>query len=152
VLRQVEGVRGGSAGDRLTGDVLDNLLFGEGGDDVLRGAGGRDQLTGGAGADTFVFAAVADSTVALVGRDSILDFVSGTDKISLVLIDANSSAAGDQAFTLGALAAGQAGRLAITADGAGRWLVQGDVNGDGVADFAISLTSAAAPIGGDFLL
>lgn len=140
-LRSIESVFGGTAVDTLTGDGLAN---------TFRGGEGADVLRGGAGADLFVYAALSDSTVAVAGRDSLTDFAPG-DRIDLRLLDANTTAAGDQAFVLGALAAGQAGRLAVTG-GAGQWLVEGDVTGDGVADFAITVTSAAAPGAADFRL
>ncbi len=154
VIRNVEVVYGGSGGDLFVGDGLANQLFGNAGNDTLRGQGGADVLTGGVGADLFVYNSLAESTVATGGRDRIADFVSGTDDIRLALIDANTTAAapGDQAFVLGALQSGVAGRLQVTANGAGQWLVQGDVNGDGAADFAIDVTGLVAPGAGDFVL
>jgi Ca2+-binding RTX toxin-like protein len=50
-LSEIENVRGGSAGDFLTGDGKANRLAGEGGDDTLEGLGGNDFLEGGAGND-----------------------------------------------------------------------------------------------------
>lgn len=111
-VRNVEGVYGGSGADALIGDGLANQLLGGAGDDSLRGLLGADQLTGGAGADRFFYNTVAESTAAATGRDTILDFSRAqADRIYLNLIDANTMLAGDQAFALGALAAGQAGRL-----------------------------------------
>lgn len=152
VVSNVENIYGGSGADIFVGDGLANQLFGNEGADTLRGLGGADVLTGGAGADVFVYNSIAESTVALAGRDRIADFVSGTDDIRLTLMDANTGLAGDQAFVLDVLAAGKAGRLAVIANGAGQWLVQGDVDGDGAADFAIAVTGAVAPGAGDFQL
>lgn len=144
---------GGAAADLFAGDAFDNQLFGNGGNDQLRGFGGADKLTGGAGADLYHYNALFESTVATTVRDSILDFSHADgDKIVLNLIDANTGVAGDQAFTLGALTAGQAGRLSVTANGAGAWLVQGDVDGNGTADFAIAVTASVAPVAADFVL
>ena len=57
---------------------------------------------------------------------------------------------------IGALAAGQAGRLQITfeAGGSPTWaLVQGDVDGDGVSDFDILVFGNVAGLtGSDFVL
>ena len=53
VQTDVEVVRGGSAGDQLTGDGGANVLYGFGGGDDLDGAGGDDTLYGMGGADTF---------------------------------------------------------------------------------------------------
>jgi Ca2+-binding RTX toxin-like protein len=137
---------GGAGNDTLTG--------GSGGDTLL-GGGGQDDLTGGAGADTFRYDSASDST--LLARDEILDFLSGTDKIDLSRIDANSTLAGDQAFTsIGAAAftgsgAASAGELRMVGV-AGIWTVEGDTNGDGIADFAITVMSAQPLATTDFLL
>ncbi len=149
-IRNIERIYGGSAGDLLTGDSLVNLFNGYDGADVLRGAGGGDFLDGGTGIDRFVYAAIGDSTVAAGGRDTISAFVSGSDDIDVSLIDAKSGTGANDAFTLGVMASGAAGRLQVTANGGG-WLVQGDVNGDGLADFAIQV-NGTQPVAGDFIL
>jgi Ca2+-binding RTX toxin-like protein len=51
VSRDVERVRGGSAGDTLIGSDDPNQLDGRGGDDLLTGLGGIDDLIGGPAAD-----------------------------------------------------------------------------------------------------
>ncbi len=152
VVRNIENAYGGGGNDVLYGDALANELSGFAGADALRGFGGADRLVGGLGADRFIFNALSESTVATSGRDTIVDFNRAEgDQILLGLIDANTVLAGNQAFVLGALQAGQAGRLQI-GGAAGNWLVQGDVDGDGAADFALLLTSAPTPIAGDFVL
>lgn len=151
-VRNIEDVYGGLGGDILVGDGFVNQLFGGGGNDTLRGLGGADTLSGGAGADVFVYNSVGESGVALLVHDTISDFASGVDKVRLTLIDANTLAAGDQAFTLGAFAAGQAGRLRVLAEGAGRWRVEGDTDGDANADLAILVVSPIAPTVADFML
>lgn len=51
-LKQVEDLYGSSTGsDTLTGNALDNGLFGLGGNDTLKGAAGLDKLVGGPGTD-----------------------------------------------------------------------------------------------------
>ena len=86
-LSGIEGLSGGTAADRLTGNDSDNLLWGKAGNDTLIGAGGADQLrggdgldtlTGGAGADWFIFDTAANATT---NKDTITDFTSGTDKL-----------------------------------------------------------------------
>ena len=47
----VERIRGGSAGDTLTGDANANVLIGQAGQDTLVGGGGDDTLQGGDGLD-----------------------------------------------------------------------------------------------------
>ncbi len=150
-LRNVERAYGGSGSDQFTGDAGVNLFNGYDGNDILRGAEGADTLNGGNGLDAFIYATLSDSTVGAAGRDTISAFDSGTDDINVSLIDANTTLAGNQTFTLGVLAAGQAGRLQVTANGAGSWLVQGDVTGDGAADFAI-VVNGEQPVAGDFIL
>jgi Ca2+-binding RTX toxin-like protein len=76
---------GGSGSDTLVG--IENLLgsnyadtlTGDAGANRLNGGAGGDTLTGGAGADTFVFDVLTTSA----NKDTIKDFVSGTDHIEL---------------------------------------------------------------------
>ena len=65
----------------IGGGGFDNLSGGDG-DDILEGGTDRDTLTGGAGTDTFVFTN-ADIDIGELNLDTILDFVSGEDKIDL---------------------------------------------------------------------
>jgi hypothetical protein len=110
-------------------------------------------LKGGGGADTFRYLAVTESNS--LGRDHILDFTPGSDRIDLSSIDANRSIGGDQAFTwIGSNAFGKtAGQLRAFQSGV-NWIVEGDINGDGFADLIIALTlQGPTPLGpGDFLL
>ena len=130
-------LRGGDGNDRLTGGEGDDVLLGEAGDDILVGGAGRDTFLGGTGADRFVFEAASDSTLAL--RDVIRDFNQAEgDLIDLSAID---SGAADGAFTLVSAFTGTAGELVSSTLG-GFQQVRGDVNGDGVADFAILVSVA----------
>ena len=135
-----------------TGNAADNVISGGSGNDTITGGAGADQLSGGAGADLFVYATVADSGKA--GRDAVTDFSSlAGDKIDFHLIDANTGVAGNQAFTFIGLAAfsGTAGELryAQASTNAG---IAGDVNGDGLADFSLSLTGTHPLTTADFVL
>ncbi|MBJ7415170.1 MAG: hypothetical protein JHC88_06885 [Niveispirillum sp.] len=126
-----------------TGNALANVITGGAGADTLTGGGGADTLTGGLGGDSFVLAAAADSPVAT--PVTISDFVAADgDRIDLTAIDANSTTGGDDAFTFIGTAAfsNVAGQLRIQAVGADLQVL-GDVNGDGTADFAITLTAVA---------
>ncbi|MBO9623859.1 MAG: M10 family metallopeptidase [Sphingomonas sp.] len=138
----IENAIGGAARDYLLGNDVANVLKGNGGDDVLNGLGGDDQLWGGEGADEFRF---FDQS----GNDTILDFVSGTDKIHLAGIDANIGEAGDQAFDFVGDAAfsGTAGELRSYTSGGLNFLA-GDVDGDGLADFTIG-TGASHVVASD---
>jgi serralysin len=50
----IENATGGSGHDRLTGNVVNNLLIGNSGADTLTGNGGNDRLVGGIGRDTLI--------------------------------------------------------------------------------------------------
>jgi Ca2+-binding RTX toxin-like protein len=136
---------------KLYGGAGADTLIGGAGNDLIFAAGGADRMTGGEGQDTFQFRSLPDSTAS--APDEILDFVSGVDKIDLGFIDANSNAAGNQAFTfVGAAFSGAAGELRAYQDSEnGAWYVEGDVNGDGNADFQISVVSPGPLVSSDFI-
>ena len=129
---------GNAGNNRLSGGGGDDVLQGREGNDTLIGGAGADRLSGGAGADIFDFNSAAETTVD--AYDWILD-LQAADRIDLSGIDANANVAGDQAFTLVSAFTGTAGqiRLAYSSASGDTW-VQGDVNGDSVADFRIRLT------------
>jgi Ca2+-binding RTX toxin-like protein len=141
--------------DLLDGGAGIDIIVGDAGDDTIVGGDGFDWMAGGAGADVFRYTAVSHSR-ASTGTDAISDFTRSADSIDLAGIDANTVLAGDQAFTIGALQAGQAGRLQITLDPGvtPAWaLIQGDVDGDGVADFDLLVFGPVAGLTGtDFVL
>jgi Ca2+-binding RTX toxin-like protein len=135
---------GGTVGDTLTGGA---------GNDSISGGGGGDALRGGAGNDVFRYNDLSDSNgTTNTTRDRILDFASG-DIINLGNIDAIAGG-GDDAFSFigGAAFSNVAGQLRSADNGNGTYTVEGDVDGDGVADFAILVTSAAPLGAGDFVL
>jgi Ca2+-binding RTX toxin-like protein len=145
-------VYGGEGDDTLTGDAAGDRLFGDDGDDVLTGGAGRDTLYGGADADSFVFRFATDSAVGSTLRDLIVGFETGLDLIDLRQMDASSLLTGNQAFTFigtGAFTsvAGQLRAIHGTSS-----VIQGDVNGDGVADFELQLNGIATVNVNDILL
>jgi hypothetical protein len=123
---------------RIFAGAGDDVLHGGAGDDVIYGGLGFDTMYGHGGNDTFRFDSAAQSTPAT--RDGIQDFTSG-DMIDVSKIDANSLASGNQAFSfIGNAAFGNhAGELRYEASGGPIYTIQGDVNGDGVADFELIL-------------
>lgn len=138
-------LQGGAGGDALYGRGGSDVIDGGDGNDTLVGSTGADLMTGGGGADVFDFDTAADS--AATAADQILDFMQGFDRIDLATIDAQAGSTTNEAFRLIGQAAFSGGLgelryqiydLAGTADD--RTVVQGDVNGDGVADFEITLT------------
>lgn len=143
--------------DALGGDDVvlayegNDVVLGGAGNDLLDGGGGADLMQGGAGADTFIYEKVSDS--APTAMDTIFDFSSiEGDKINLSAIDANTATAEDDTFFLIDMFSGQAGELMVSTQGAGGWLVQGDVDGDSIADLAISIIAPSAPVMQDFFL
>jgi Ca2+-binding RTX toxin-like protein len=143
---------GGSGSDTLRGDLGADTLFGGKSGDTLEGGRGQDRLTGGDGRDSFVFTAPSDSGTATSQRDTITDFSkSEADRIDLRAMDAEVGINGNQAFRLVADFSGQAGELRLI-EGTNALLVQGDVNGDAKADFAIVVQNVATLAGEDFLL
>jgi Ca2+-binding RTX toxin-like protein len=146
-LVSIENILGWDFNDTLSGDAGPNTLAGGKGDDVLAGGKGNDRLIGGLGADTMNGGAGIDTFVYTDNRESrgnaidlIVGFHSNSDRIDLSAIDANRSAAGDQAFALVAALDGHAGQLALVYDPQNDiTLVRGDVNGDSIPDFVIRI-------------
>jgi uncharacterized protein YkwD len=148
-------VLGGNAGDnRLAGLAGNDTLSGSGGDDILLGGGGNDRiagglggdrLTGNAGSDVFVFASASDIT-----GDLITDFAPGVDRIDLSGIDAVAGGR-DNAFVFSGTGFAGAGSLRVMESGQ-RTLVQGDFDGNGIADFTLTLAGIKALTAADFIL
>ncbi len=145
-------LRGNGRDNTISGGGGDDRLTGQAGNDTLTGGAGRDVMLGGADSDSFMFRAVSDSTVG-AGRDMIKDFAAGIDTIDLAAIDADSSAASDQAFSFigSGVFTHTAGELRAALFG-DNTLVSGDVDGNGQADFHILLTGNVTLQGSDFVL
>lgn len=142
-------LKGGSGDDVVNGGRGNDRLYGESGADTLIGGPGRDVMTGGWGADDFVFRSAAES---LRGsrNDVITDFSRRQgDKIDLSAFDANENRRGAQEFDyIGSREwSGRAGELRID-DG----LLTGDTDGDGRADFALTLTGLSYVRESDLIL
>jgi serralysin len=119
----------GAGSDTLGGGTANDIIYGGGGADLLRGNGG---------ANAFAYRFASDSTTA--AADTIQDFTH-KDFIDLSLIDANATTTDRDAFSFigGAAFSGHAGELRATGSAGGAWLLEGDTNGDGVADLAINV-------------
>lgn len=120
--------------------------------DRFSGGRGQDSFTGGLGADRFIFTKINESTTA--APDTITDFSRADhDRINLSAIDADNSSKADDAFTfIGSNAFSQvAGELRYVANRV-HTLVRGDIDGDGMADFAIVLDHRINLHAGDFIL
>jgi serralysin len=139
---------GNGLANSMLGNSGNNILNAGTGNDTLQGGAGADTLTGGKGIDKFVYTSLTDSTVG--ARDVITDFkVSQFDVLDLSAIDADTASGGDQAFTyIGAAAFGShAGELNLVAG-----VLAGDVDGDGVADFAVQLFGVTSLTGASIIL
>jgi Ca2+-binding RTX toxin-like protein len=150
-----------SGRDEIVGGKYDDSLSSYNGNDTLTGGGGADWLSGGKGADKFVFNRVSESRG--YDNDYITDFSrSQGDKIDLSKIDAKVGVAGNQAFTFIGTAefSGQKGQLRYDAfeseDEYGRIsytsYVEADVNGDGAADFELTLNKVGVITKSYFIL
>ncbi|MBV9527614.1 M10 family metallopeptidase C-terminal domain-containing protein [Sphingomonas sp.] len=143
---------GGSGADHLNGADGADHLSGAAGNDVITGGAAADFLAGNGGSDSFVYTAVSDSTPS--AHDTITDFTPGTDKIDLHAIDADVKVSGNQAFTFidEAAFSKHAGELHVTHPDATHTVLSADVNGDGHADFSITLDGDLHLSSGDFIL
>ena len=151
----------------LVGNAGNNVLSGRGGndqingnegDDRLIGGVGRDTLVGGAGADTFIYTAIADSRAGPDERDFINGFTHGQDKIDVSTMDASPFYSGIQDWTfIGTAAFGgggipDAGQLRyFTFGGGNHCILEGDLQGDGVADFQVFVNLTNYLTGTDFI-
>jgi len=145
---------GGAGNDYIAGGSGNDTLTGGDGNDTLIGGAGRDSLIGGAGNDTFDFNLVSESPAGAASRDSINGgFAHGSDRIDLGTIDANSIAAGNQAFSFigNAAFSGVAGQLRYT-NYSGNVIIDADVNGDSTADMQILVAGTNFMAGADFIL
>jgi serralysin len=142
----------GGANDFGIGGTGADTLLGQDGNDSLNGGVGRDFYFGGGGADRFIFASTAESAAG-AARDIIEDFTRAqNDRINLREIDARPGGA-DNAFTFIGTAGfnGNKGQLRVVDSGA-NLIVQGDVNGDRVADFSILIRDEPSLRATDFIL
>ena len=138
---------GGKGNDNLDGNIGNDRVIGGEGDDILNGGRGNDTVIGGLGtdslsggknADKFEFNDIAESVVG-AGRDVIINFHHDQhDRIVLSGIDADTTQDENQAFDYinGDDFHSIAGELRFSGG-----VLQGDVDGDGTADFEIELTA-----------
>lgn len=141
---------GDTGNDRLEGGRGHDTLSGGAGKDTLYGGSGADLKIGGAGADVFLFRSVSDFGSAGKRDERILGFSRKEgDLIHLAAIDANTRAAGNQAFDyIGTRAfSGDAGELRF-ANG----ILRGDVDGDRRADFVLEIVNVSRLTASDFEL
>jgi Ca2+-binding RTX toxin-like protein/uncharacterized protein (DUF2141 family) len=128
---------GGEGHDGLFGYAGNDTLIGGGGNDRLDGGLGADSMEGGAGSDIFLFTSAGEAN-----GDVIADFtIAQGDRIDLRPMDANSGSPDNQVFSwVGSAGFGSvAGQLRFAGG-----LLEGDVDGDGMADFQIAFNGVTS--------
>lgn len=135
-------ISGGQGTDVMYGGIGSDRLYGGSGKDVLIGGTGQDFLYGGSGADTFVYTQAADAGQGNMA-DVIGDFKSGVDHLNLSAFMAGGHFIADAGFAVGE---GATVRY-VAATG----LLEGDLNGDSVADFSITLANHAHLVATDII-
>jgi Ca2+-binding RTX toxin-like protein len=155
-------IDGGLGADVLNGGAGNDLIGGGIGSDVIRGGRAKDDLFGHSEADIFAYDSTKDSKKG-ASHDVIHDFngiqLGELDRISLSKIDAKAGVAGNQHFKFIGMKGfhHKAGELHykfvdLNHDTVADTLIEGDINGDGRADFQIELTNAITLFKGDFIL
>jgi Ca2+-binding RTX toxin-like protein len=159
-IDQINKINGGGGDDVLSGgsDAMVFTLIGGAGDDhitgsdraLVLGGAGKDVLTGrigtvdgGAGSDVLIAPDHIQETFrfsesARHGRDLIQGMQDGAVIIDLSPIDADTTQAGDQAFTLVSGFSHHAGEAWLHVVGSETWL-QLDADGDAVADVTVRM-------------
>ena len=156
-LRGDEGsnaLSGGDGRDWISGDSGNDELRGGGGNDRLIGGGGADTLWGEAGADLFAFVAATDSTSGT--RDLIKDFKSSEgDRIDLSDLTGFGDEESTFRFIAGLTFSNRAGEVRYaqrTESGTAYTDVFGDADGNGAADFVVTLVGTHDLTASDFYL
>ena len=158
---------GGNDNDKLSGDAGDDNLFGSAGRDNLSGGDGNDFLTGGEGPDALTGGSGLDVFIFL--KDDLLNFAPGVkdritdfsqadhDLIDLSAVDANLLFENDQGFKwIGSGRfhgiPGELNFRNFKSPAGDVTEITGDTNGDGKADFLISLVGKITLTAEDFIL
>lgn len=154
-LSGFENLTGSDFNDRLTGSAGANVVKGGNGNDIITGGLGADILWGGAGSDTLDFNAIGETANSATGRDLIMDFQQGLDRIDLSTIDASSVLGNNNAF----LFRGQTASFGTARDGEVRYvhengmtLIFGDTDSDIAPEFQIAMNGVYNLSALDFIL
>jgi|CXWL01.1.fsa_nt_gi Ca2+-binding RTX toxin-like protein len=139
-----DSLTGGALADFIDGGNGNDGINGQAGNDTLVGGIGADSLNGGLGNDIFDYNSISESPAGL-GKDAIISFAGAGaalgDRIDLTTIDANSLAAGNQAFIWGG--AFTAGHLRYVGG-----VLQGNTDANAAAEFEIQLVGSPALVVG----
>jgi Ca2+-binding RTX toxin-like protein len=141
---------GNARGNLLDGAASNDTLVGGGGNDTLVGGTHADDLRGDAGNDIFAFRSTDESNLA--AYDLILDFVRGSDRVDLSLIDGNAGVAGLQSLRfVGSQPGSAAGDMWYETIEGGIALFA-NTDGDAAVEFVVVLAGVTALDAGDFVL
>jgi serralysin len=126
-----------------TRSLIENAIGGSGNDTLIANQATND-LTGGAGIDTFRWHSAENAGLG-AQADEILDFLRGTDRIDLAAIDAITGTGANDSFTFIGTGAftNVAGQLRYQVEGS-NVRIQGDVDGNGIADMEIVVDNVTA--------
>jgi Ca2+-binding RTX toxin-like protein len=138
-----DNINGLAGNDTIAGLDGNDSINGGAGSDILIGGLGKDVLFGGIGSDIFDFNSAAES-LSGANRDVIRDFQAGFDRIDLSDLGALHFI-GRKSFR------GEEGELRYTKLN-GITLIEGDLDGDRVADFQIELVGSLNLLATDFIL
>jgi serralysin len=138
-------IQGLDGADRLEGGAGNDSLSGGAGDDRLIGGAGADSLSGGTGLDSFVFLTASESSPVTSTRDTIADFLRGSDRIVVSAVDANQGLLGDQAFRLDTDRSFSAGEIRQTVTSSGL-VLEFNTNADTTVEMALLLTGILSPL------
>jgi ubiquitin len=138
-------INGRKGKDLLQGDLGNDILKGSLGNDRIFGGEGADQITGGRDNDRFIYTAVIDSTGSL--RDTVK--FGKEDRFMFTSFDGDSTTDGQQKLSfIGKQAfSGVSGELRAT-----RSVLEADLNGDSLVDFAINLRGSHLITGSNLVL
>jgi Ca2+-binding RTX toxin-like protein len=131
-------IDGGTGVDWMFGKAGRDTLIAGTGNDYIDGGADADVLTGSGGYDFFIFLSAEHIGTSGGAHDVITDFQQGVDKIDLSAIY-NGKAFGGLTFGTSIDSAPAANGLVAFFDGSRTW-IQGDVDGNGTADFALELS------------
>lgn len=135
----IENAIGGQGRDLITGNDVDNMLDGQAGDDVIFGGLGDDLIIGGLGADEMSGDDGADTFQFddLEMGDLITDF-DGSEGDMIDLSGFADDIGSDLTFIADAAFSGAAGEVRYEGG-----VLSMDANGDGAADFMVTLSNNA---------
>ncbi|MDH5530548.1 MAG: calcium-binding protein, partial [Paracoccaceae bacterium] len=126
---------GAEGNDTLIGGTGNDSLNGGANSDVLNGGEGQDTLSGGSGSDVFVFLTASEAGFGST-RDVISDFTSALGNFDS--IDLTAMGLTNTDFIFGNAFSGTAPEIRAIIGG-GNTIIQGDIDGDGNADFELML-------------